>query len=85
MFNGKHLPTFMHLLRAFQVGHRSRIFLPMQETQERRVLSLRGGRSHGAGNGKPHQYSRPGNPKDRGVCQAIVDRTHTVGHDLATK
>ena len=28
------------------------------------------GQSHGAGNGKPHQYSYPGNTKDRGVWQA---------------
>ena len=40
------------------------------------------GRSPGEGNGYPLQHSCLGNPMDRGVCQAMVQR---VRHNLATK
>ena len=36
--------------------------------------SLGSGRSDGAGNGNPLQYSCLGNPTDRGACQATVHR-----------
>ena len=38
------------------------------------------GRSLGEGNGNPLQYSRLGNPMDRGVCQATVHGIARVGH-----
>ena len=37
-------------------------------------LILGSGRSPGEGNGYPHQYSRLGNPMDRGVWRATVHR-----------
>ena len=40
------------------------------------------GGSPGEGNGNPPQYSCLGNPKDRGVWQAVHKR---VRHDLVTK
>ena len=43
------------------------------------------GSSPGEGNGNPHQYSRLGNPMDRGAWQAIVLGVVRVEHDLATK
>ena len=46
------------------------------------VLIPGSGRSPGEGNGYPLQHSCLGNPMDRGVCQAMVQR---VRHNLATK
>ena len=43
------------------------------------------GSSPGEGNGNPLQYSRLGNPMDRGAWQAIVLGVVRVEHDLATK
>ena len=44
------------------------------------------GRSPGAGNGSPLQYSCLENSMDRGAWQATVHGiTKRVGHDLATK
>ena len=43
------------------------------------------GGSPGEGNDNPLQYSCLGNPMDRGVWQATVHGTQTVGHNLATK
>ena len=48
--------------------------LPMKEIPE-------SGRSSGEGNDNPLQYSRLGNPMDRGTWQATFQR---VGHNLAT-
>ena len=42
-------------------------------------------RSPGEGNGNPLQYSRLGNPMDRGTWQAIVQGVSRVRDDLATK
>ena len=44
----------------------------MQETQEPWVRSLGLGRSPGEGNGNQLQYSRLGNPMDRGYWWATV-------------
>ena len=41
--------------------------------------------SPGEGNGHPLQYSRLGNPMDRGTWQAIVQGVSRVRDDLATK
>ena len=46
--------------------------VPIQETQEMWVRSLRLGRSPGGGNGNPLQYSCLGNPMDRGAWCATV-------------
>ena len=44
------------------------------------------GKSPGEGNGNPLQYSRLGNPMDRGAWQAMVHGvTKKVGEDVATK
>ena len=37
-------------------------------------------RFSGEGNGNPFQYSRPGNPMDRGAWQAIVHEVTRVRH-----
>ena len=42
-------------------------------------------RSPGEGNGNPLQYSRLGNPMDRGAWQAKSIGSPRVRHDLATK
>ena len=47
------------------------------------ILGL--GRSPGAGNGSPLQYSCLENPIDRGAWQATVHEVTRVGHDLVTK
>ena len=48
--------------------------------------SIRGlGRSPGEGNGKPLQYSRLGNPMDRGAWRAKSMGLQRLGHDLATE
>ena len=43
------------------------------------------GRSPGEGNGNPLQYSRLGNPMDRGAWRTIVLGVTRVGYNLATK
>ena len=43
------------------------------------------GRSPGAGNGNPLQYSCLKNPMDRGARQATVHGVAKLRHDLATK
>ena len=43
------------------------------------------GRTPGEGNGNQLQYSRLGNPMDRGAWQATVYGVTRVRHDLATK
>ena len=43
------------------------------------------GRSPGAGNGNPLQYSCLENPIDREAWQATVHKVTRIGHDLATK
>ena len=43
------------------------------------------GRSPGAGNGNPLQYSCLENPMDRGAWQATVNGVTRVVYDLATK
>ena len=56
----------------------------MQETQPGLIPGL--GRSPGAGNGNPLQYSCLGNPMDRGAWQARVPGgRERVIHDLVTK
>ena len=49
-------------------------------------LVSRSGRFPGEGNGKPLQYSRVGNPVDRGTWWAMVHGVpKRVGHDLEMK
>ena len=43
------------------------------------------GRSPGAGNSNPLQYSWPGNPVEKGVWQATVHGVARVTHNLAAK
>ena len=43
------------------------------------------GRSSGEENGNPFEYSRLGNPMDRGAWWATVHELQRVGHDLVTK
>ena len=58
-------------LKGFPGGSAVKNLLAMQKTCRRHKFDLWSGRSPGAGNGNPFQYSCLGNPMDRGVLQAI--------------
>ena len=58
----------------------------MQETHaEYEGLIPGSGRSPGAGNDNPPQYSHLRNAVDRGIWQVTVHGVQRVGHDLVTK
>ena len=69
-----HIPLFSHL-DLFQVtmGFLGDLVVKESACNAEHIGSIPGsGRSPGEGNGNPLQYSCLGNPKDRGVWQAIV-------------